>query len=180
MITPTATSDRSADKWRFRAARLEDAPLLTALKCRSKAHWGYDAEFMSQFAADHPVTEALIATVRYEVAEDQTGTICGYFSLEWNHDVLILDDLFVEPVVIGTGCGKALFLRAVATARDMGATAFSFDADPNAEGFYAHLGCQVVGRRESVIAGRFIPDMYYRFPTVPQQDHSRKGGGMDD
>ena len=37
---------------RIRRARPEDAALLTDLTVRSKSHWGYDADFLADAAAN--------------------------------------------------------------------------------------------------------------------------------
>ena len=50
--------------------------------------------------------------------------------------------LFVEPDLIGTGCGRRLWEHAVATARDLGVDVLLLDADPNAAPFYRAMGAE--------------------------------------
>ena len=58
--------------------------------------------------------------------------IAGYSALLRKDDGLYLDKLFVEPERIGIGCGKLLWLHAVAIARDLGIPELLLDSDPNA------------------------------------------------
>jgi hypothetical protein len=56
-----------------RAARAGEAESLTALCLRSKAHWGYDAEFMRRCVPSLTVSEEIIAQGRVLVATDDAG-----------------------------------------------------------------------------------------------------------
>ena len=51
----------------------------------------------------------------------------------------------VEPHLIGTGRGKRLWLHAVATARERGATVLTITSDPSSEWFYQAMGAVTVG-----------------------------------
>ena len=51
-----------------------------------------------------------------------------------------LEDLWVEPAWIGRGLGRALFEHVAAEARQRGARRLEWEAEPNAQGFYEHLG----------------------------------------
>jgi hypothetical protein len=53
-----------------RLARPEEAAALTALCIRSKAHWGYDSEFMRQSAIALTITPSMIEEGRVLVAEE--------------------------------------------------------------------------------------------------------------
>jgi carbon monoxide dehydrogenase subunit G len=56
--------------------------------------------------------------------------------------------------------GRVLFEHAVAIARGHGATRLEWDADPYAEGFYAAMGGQEIGRSPSAaVEGRTLPRM---------------------
>lgn len=146
----------------IRAARRDEAGLLTALSLRSKAVWGYDATFLARCRlVMHVKTEALETQPHY-VAE-QDGRILGFYGFEPVEGGIGLDYLFVEPDSIGLGVGAALWAHAVATARQLGHRQLIVVADPNAEGFYRRMGARRVGAQASDLEpGRLLPVL--RFP----------------
>jgi GNAT superfamily N-acetyltransferase len=54
--------------------------------------------------------------------------------------VCVLDHLWVEPGLIRRGLGSLLFWFAADRARELGATAMEWEAEPNALGFYRKMG----------------------------------------
>ncbi len=140
-----------------------DAQELTHLTWDSKAHWGYDEDFMAKARPAMVVTAKSIALNQVYVVEDDSG-ILGYYELfptataskGW------LESLFVLPRAIGKGCGKLLWQHLIQTAQEQGYTCIEFEADPNAEDFYHHMGAYRIGERESgIVAGRMLPLMRY-------------------
>jgi GNAT superfamily N-acetyltransferase len=148
----------------IRAARHDEAPALTALCIRSKAHWGYDAEFMRLSAAALAIPETLIDAGHVIVAETATGHLLGVAAVtplsETGHFDLAL--MFVEPNAIRTGIGRALFTAAVEIAAREGGVRLSILADPFAEAFYRRLGAVRNGDAPSdAIPGRRVPLLEY-------------------
>jgi GNAT superfamily N-acetyltransferase len=112
----------------IRAAQVGEATKLTALCVRSKAHWGYDAEFMRLSAS----------------------ALAG--------DTVDLDALFVDPPAIGSGAGRMLFAAALDLARGLGARRMTILADPNAAAFYERMGARFLRNAPSdAIPGRTLP-----------------------
>jgi GNAT superfamily N-acetyltransferase len=145
----------------IRPAREEEADLLSQLALRSKAHWGYDAEFMRRASADLTITPPYIRANRVFVAED-VGAVAGYYALRVCEEWVELDALFVAPERIGYGFGAALWRHAVATARQLGAARLRIDSDPFAEGFYLRMGARRIGEVQSPIGpGRMLPLLEY-------------------
>ena len=144
---------------RIRPARVEEAEQLTSLLLRSKAYWGYDAEFM-QVAAQHMcITPEFIQENRSFVLELNRKMV-GLSSLVHRGDVLVLDYLFIAPAFIGQGWGQRLWEHAVSLAMREGYKAIQLDADPFAMGFYQKQGAVVVGESVSCLrAGRKLPVM---------------------
>jgi len=142
----------------IRRARTSEADTLSALAFRSKAHWGYSAEFMAACRAELTVQAGDIGAGRVVVAESD-GALLGFYCLaEPREGRAELDALFVEPAAIGRGVGRALLNEAVAQARARGARIVEIQADPNAEAFYVHAGARRVGVRESgSLPGRLLP-----------------------
>jgi 2-polyprenyl-3-methyl-5-hydroxy-6-metoxy-1,4-benzoquinol methylase len=142
----------------IRPARVEEAGALTELAMRSKAHWGYDEAFMAACRDELTIRPEHVPNV--DVAE-LDGAIVGMVRLEPG----TIEDLFVEPDVIGTGVGAALFRHVVRRAASEGMRALLVDADPNAEGFYRSMGAVRVGEAPSAsIPGRVLPQLEVRVP----------------
>jgi len=145
----------------IRTARPEEADALTALSMRSKAHWGYDAEFMRLCV---PVLTMAISTIldgRVWVAE-QDDTIKGVVAVDdadaTSDCAFELARLFVEPGCMGHGIGRLLFERAVAWIAEQGGGTMEILSDPDAAPFYARMGARQIGDAPSdAIPGRRLP-----------------------
>jgi GNAT superfamily N-acetyltransferase len=136
----------------LRSAAPGDEPRLRAVAEASKAHWGYDPERVRGWAATLDLTREIW------VAEVEGEIVAWAALLPASDGVCELDDLWVDPQAMGTGTGTALFRRAEARARDLGARALRWEADPNAVGFYERMGAAVVGTATSSW-GRSLPVM---------------------
>ncbi len=142
----------------LRAARPGEAAELTDLVMRSKAHWGYDAEFLDR------VRPALIVDDRQlpaTVVAEYDGRSAGVATLIGEPPEGELDLLFVDPWAIGKGVGKALFLDALERARELGFKRLLIESDPYAEAFYLHMGAERIGERVSSATGRSLPLLVY-------------------
>ena len=131
----------------IRPARPGEAPALTDLSRRSKAHWGYDAAFMELYRDQLTIEPAHIGEARVFVA-DREGTATGLYVLRsWKGaaETIELDALFVAPEAIGSGIGRALWDHLVETARDWGGARLYIVSDPNAVGFYERMGAVATG-----------------------------------
>ncbi|MGR6975225.1 GNAT family N-acetyltransferase [Streptomyces cynarae] len=143
----------------IRPARATEAEVLTDLALRSKAHWGYGADFLEACRDELTVTAHEVARRRATVA-DRDGHILGFTTLEGEPPTGVLGMMFVDPQAIGQGIGRLLFERTIAAGRDLGFTQLTIDADPNAEPFYRAMGAVRIGTVPSgSIAGRVLPQM---------------------
>jgi N-acetylglutamate synthase-like GNAT family acetyltransferase len=144
---------------RIRAARGEEAAILSELALRSKAHWGYDETFMEKCREELTLRAAEVEARRTVVAERE-GRIIGFVTLQGEPPVGELGMLFVDPPAIGQGVGRLLFEHVLAAARGLGFVRLTLDADPHAEAFYLAMGATRVGTVPSgSIAGRELPVM---------------------
>ena len=135
----------------IRLAQRNEARALTDLAMRSKAHWGYDTEFMARAAPVLTVTAEMIAAGGVGVLQDDEG-IAGLYVLSYEDDgTAEFDMLFVEPARLGGGCGGRLFTHARAAARKAGARQLIAESDPNAVGFYERMGMKQTGTRISPV-----------------------------
>ncbi len=150
----------------LRPARVEEAAALSALALRSKATWGYSAEFLERCAGDLAVSESqLRGGARHTIVATVQGEIVGFHTIEPQPTgELLLDAVFVEPAWIGRGIGRELFDHAVGVALKLGAARLVAIADPNAAGFYSRLGMRPDGEVPSPVdparkLPRFVLDL---------------------
>lgn len=95
-----------------RSALPEEAGPLSALCRRSKAHWGYDAQFMVLSRQALTVKTDWIAAQQVVVAE-LDGISAGVAALaedEGRHELALF---FVEPTMMGRGVGARLYTAAI-------------------------------------------------------------------
>jgi GNAT superfamily N-acetyltransferase len=152
-----------------RRARPGEAAALTALCIRSKAHWGYDADFMRRSRASLTVSDADIADGGVLVAERE-GLLFGVARVEPDGELGLM---FVDPKAINRGVGRILFDAAAALARSLGAQRMPILADPNAAPFYERMGARLVGHAPSdAIPGRTLP--LYEYDLTPEDASGRR------
>jgi GNAT superfamily N-acetyltransferase len=145
----------------IREARPDEAAALSALALRSKAHWGYDAEFLEACRADLTLTPREIADSASLVCEGAAGVLGFSRVVLMDERTAELDALFVDPTAIGMGVGKLLWERSVAVARELGAQDLVLQSDPHAEGFYLSRGARRIGEVASaLLPGRTLPLMH--------------------
>jgi GNAT superfamily N-acetyltransferase len=143
---------------RLRPARPGEAQALSALCLRSKAYWGYEADFMAAVAPYLRVTDEAIAQGHATVAESAEGSVLGVCQIDPTSRGGLLDLLFIEPDAIGKGAGRALFEHAKAQLKALGLTVMTILSDPDAEAVYLHMGARRVEMRASkVFPGRELP-----------------------
>ena len=144
----------------IRAPLISEADLLSALAMRSKAYWGYSAEFMEQCRAELSVQSCHIDSDQFQYfVAVLDNKIVGFYALErLSTAEFELEALFVEPEHIGTGIGRSLMNHAKKQIAALGGQVLKIQGDPNAEKFYLAAGGVPIGMRESAsIAGRYLP-----------------------
>ena len=144
---------------RIRPARPDEVEALSNLCRRSKAHWGYDSDFMRRADISLNVTPQELAQGSVLVCEDDnavTGVISVVPMAE--QGVFDLMHLFVEPRAIGSGIGRALFDAALPLMRERGGKKLLILSDPNAAEFYRRMGAIDIGEAPSdAIPERLLP-----------------------
>jgi GNAT superfamily N-acetyltransferase len=119
-----------------RGARPGDFERVRELTLESKAHWGYDRDFVRRWAEGLSFESACERWVA-----ELDGAIVAWAALVPPADgVAVLDDLWVDPAAMGRGLGSRLFRLAADRARELGAQRLEWGAEPNAVGFYEKLG----------------------------------------
>ena len=151
----------------IRPARPDDAEQLSILAQRSKAHWGYDEEFLSAFRSELTIRPEDVVRRRTQVAvggaepgteTDAEDRILGFATLEGEAPAGELGMLFVDPDMIGQGVGTGLFKHIAAMATQLGFHRLTIASDPFAEPFYLAQGAVRIGAVPSgSIPGRSLP-----------------------
>jgi GrpB-like predicted nucleotidyltransferase (UPF0157 family)/GNAT superfamily N-acetyltransferase len=140
---------------------------LSDLALRSKAHWGYDANFLVACRAELTVEPTDVQRLRVTVAE-KAGEIVGFYAVGGGAPEGELSFFFVEPAKIGMGIGRLLWQDCLATVARIGLSRIRIESDPFAEGFYTAMGATRVGNVLSEsIPDRRLPLLSFDMAEVP-------------
>ncbi|HSS81385.1 MAG TPA: GNAT family N-acetyltransferase [Gaiellaceae bacterium] len=140
---------------RIREGTEADFERLRAIAVEAKAHWGYDRAQVEEWALGGDFEpESLRKRLLYVAEVD--GRPVGWAALIPRGEVGWLEDLWVEPAWIGRGLGRALFEHVATEARQLGARQLEWEAEPNASGFYEHMGGAYVRDSEVTEWGRVL------------------------
>lgn len=137
----------------------EDHTLLTVITKKSKAFWGYDEQQMERWNDLLTITsDYILKNETYKLLLE--NEIIGYYSLlKIDPQTLKIDNLFISPEFIGKGLGKKLMADVFEKAKLNNYTSVVLDSDPNAEGFYSHLGFIKIDQVKTSVKNRFLPVM---------------------
>ena len=131
-----------------------DAATLSTIASAAKAHWGYPASWLAQWAEALTITPETI-TAREVFKAIRDGTTLGFYSLQpTDNAAWQLDHLWVLPSFLRQGIGSALFAHAVQQTQSRGARRLMIESDPHAEGFYLQMGAYRIGTIMREIDGR--------------------------
>lgn len=145
----------------IRVARPDEHEEISALALRSKGHWGYSSEFLEACRAELTYDGAQCGSGQMWVAVAESA-IVGFSRLDGAPPAGDLAALFVDPIPIGAGYGKALLDHTLRTASADGFARLLLDADPDAEPFYLHFGATRIGTSPSgSIPGRDLPRLEF-------------------
>jgi GNAT superfamily N-acetyltransferase len=142
----------------MRPAKPDEGERLREIATVSKAHWGYELDFVRQWAARGDFSADGLRAKNVQVAEADGRTI-AWAAVIARGEVAWLDDLWVEPEWIGKGVGSLLFQWAVERGRAVGGKRLEWQAEPNSVGFYEKLGGRYLRDGEPTSWGRVLPVM---------------------
>jgi GNAT superfamily N-acetyltransferase len=148
-------------------AKPEDADALTEIAHAAKRHWGYPERWIESWRDTLIIrAEFIAANVTYCAMEDARPV--GFYALTNENDEMHLDHLWIAPIAMGRGIGRALFEHALEQAKKLGHRTLKIEADPNAEGFYTRMGARRVGVNVTNIDGlpRELPLLRYNFENA--------------
>lgn len=126
---------------------------LTEIAHAAKRYWRYPERYIRIWKDDLTLTPELIAKHPvYEARREET--ILGFYMLLAAEPAWSIEHMWVDPRQIGGGVGGRLFRHAVDEARRGGARRIRILSDPNATGFYEHMGAHYVGDHVGELEGR--------------------------
>ncbi|WP_425619064.1 GNAT family N-acetyltransferase [Anatilimnocola sp. NA78] len=145
-----------------------DGQTLTELAREGKRHWGYPEPWLEAWRDTLAVTPEYIESNDVLCCEE-TGQTIGFIAFTRADSQPWLDHFWLRMSLIGTGRGAQLFRLAVRHLRGLGVERLMIESDPNAEGFYLHMGCRRVGSSVSRLTGmeRVLPVLSYDVATPP-------------
>ena len=145
----------------IRRADSSEAEQLTAIAHAAKRHWGYPEKWIEQWQADLTITPQFIANHEVFVAI-VNDAIAGCCALVVTGALAEIEHMWIKPEHMGSGVGRALFEHARDRARELQLPVLELSADPNAEGFYEHMGAKRIGEVPASMNGaaaRVLPRM---------------------
>jgi GNAT superfamily N-acetyltransferase len=137
----------------IRSASPEDAAALTTIALEAKRHWGYPEHWIKHWEADLTISPEFIRD-NHVYVHDDNGEIHGFYALCVDGNKADLEHMWVTPAAIGTGIGKELFLDAMERAARLNVSAVEIASDPNAAGFYKHMGATQIGEVDAPVDGQ--------------------------
>jgi GNAT superfamily N-acetyltransferase len=137
----------------IRRAVEAQAPVLSALVMRAKAHWGYSDGQLERWRPELTLSPTDVRDRPTFIAMAD-AEVAGFYSLRPSPAAWELDNLWVRPELMHRGIGRALLAHALATAVRGGASEVTVDADPNAESFYLECGAVRRGEVAAPIPGQ--------------------------
>ena len=146
----------------FKDAQPEHGELLSDIAIESKGYWGYSRHQLDIWRKDLRIESSYIVanTVKLVVVEDN---IVGFFALlqgETNY----LDHLWLLPDYAGQGLGREVFNEILHRCQVLDIARFTIVSDPDAAGFYLHLGAKRIGEVFSKPQNRQLPLLEYVLP----------------
>lgn len=137
----------------------KDLAVINQITIRSKSYWDYPAEWIDSWREELTIEPSYLKDNQLAKAIDG-GMICGFYALKpINEKRISLSYLFIDPVYIGKGIGKALLQHAIAFCKGNGFEFIQVESDPNAERFYEYNGFRTYENKLSSIEDRYLPMM---------------------
>ena len=144
----------------IRRAVPNEADVLTQIALSAKRHWGYPERWMEIWKPQLTFSPEYFEENESWAAEADHHAI-AFSTLQEKAGNAWIENLWVDPLFIGRGIGKMLFLHAVRLSRERGYKTLQLEADPNARGFYEKMGMRKIAERQSEVEGqpRSLPIM---------------------
>ncbi|HVI44109.1 MAG TPA: GNAT family N-acetyltransferase [Chitinophaga sp.] len=149
-------------KTQYVLAAAGDEDQLTQIAMESKRHWNYPEEWMQLWTESLTITPGYI-TENKVVKIISDDNLVGFYSLEYNEKQLFIGHFWILPRFIGNGYGREAFADIRERCLAMNEHIVEVESDPYAEGFYKTLGASKVGSVATLIEGRELSVLQFRF-----------------
>lgn len=161
-----ADSTPSPEEFTIGPARVSEVQALSALALRSKAHWGYPADWLQEWGPQLTLSRIDLENREVFVARGSDQPV-GFYCLAFG-DRAALEHLWMDPRFMGRGLGRRLLEHAVARTALRGYPTLQVDADPHAESFYVRMGAVRMGWVHAPVAGtaRLLPRLVIPVPPA--------------
>lgn len=125
-------------------AASDQAEILTQIAFAAKRHWGYPDAWIQLWSPALTITPEFIEQHETYIAWEEERAV-GFCAISREAETASLEHLWVSPGYIGKGIGAALFHHLLGRCKELGVQNLKIESDPNAQGFYEHLGAKKVG-----------------------------------
>ncbi|UOB16201.1 GNAT family N-acetyltransferase [Abyssalbus ytuae] len=140
-------------------ANPDDHIILTGLVKKSKAFWGYPPSIMKKWDNDLTISsDYILKNVVCKLIFNNTIVGC-YSFIKKSSKLVELDFFFILPAYIGKGLGTFMMNDLFKRLKLNNIEIIKVISDPNAENFYKKFGFTTIQKKESLIEGRFLPNM---------------------
>jgi len=143
----------------YESGKPENAPRLNAIMRRALAHWDYSDDDVRQMGdaleipADMLAKGATIVVDDGDSVDDSDIVAFAHARQPPEGDTWLLTHFYVDPDSMGAGIGRAMW-TAICTilARAWNVRRLLVPSDPNAVGFFKHMGASELGIAEPIVA----------------------------
>lgn len=136
----------------------DQAKSLTQIAFAAKRNWGYPERWIQLWAPILTITPEFIEQYETYVAflDDEPVGVCAILQQD---EKASIEHLWVLPEHMGEGVGTRLFKFMLSRCKELGARVLEIESDPNAQGFYEHMGANKVGEVVGEVDGqpRILP-----------------------
>ena len=139
-------------------ATSDQAETLTQIAFAAKRFWGYPERWIQLWSPILTITPEFIEKHETYVAFLENETV-GFCAISKEEDRASVEHMWVLPEFMGKGIGAELFRYMLSWCKELGVQILEIESDPNARGFYEHMGAKKVGEAVGEVDGqpRILP-----------------------
>ena len=136
----------------------DQSETLTQIAFAAKRHWGYPERWIQLWSPILMITSEFIERNETYVAFLDDVPV-GFCAISVVNEKASVEHMWVLPDHTGKGIGAKLFLYMLSRCKELGAKILEIESDPNAQGFYEHMGAKKVGEVVGEVDGqpRILP-----------------------
>ena len=134
------------------------AKTLTQIAFAAKRHWGYPERWIQIWSPILTITPEFVEQYEIYVAILDNVPV-GFCAISIEDKRASVEHMWVLPEYMGKGIGAELFQHMLSKCREMRVMVLEIESDPNAQGFYEHMGAKKTGEAIGEVDGqpRILP-----------------------